>query len=84
MFPLEYQELQKELSTGLHPRLYPILAQHGADDLDMKLAQIAAYCEVALDGVYTLDERRKLCDILRERLVLLRERPPETQHIILQ
>ena len=76
-FPQEYIELQKELLTGYHPKLEKILTTNGgtADDVDLKLAQIAAYCSVILDGVYTLEERMRLCDILRKRLQYMRENP---------
>jgi hypothetical protein len=73
MFPQEYIELQKELMSGLHPKLEQILSVINADDIDMKLAHIAAYCEVVLDGTYDLDARRNLCDILTKRLVPMRE-----------
>lgn len=75
LFPTEYVELQKELMTGFHPKLESILAAHAVDDIDMKLAQIASYCGIVLDGTYTLEDRIKLCRILRERLILLRENP---------
>ena len=75
IFPAEYIALQRELITGYHPKLERILEQHGPEDIDMKLAQIAAYCSVGLDDVYTLDERRELCDLLRERLIPMRENP---------
>ena len=74
-FPQEYVELQKELLTGYHTKLVELLQKHPQGELDVILAEIATYCEVILDGTYTLEERRKLCDILRKRLVAKRERP---------
>ena len=76
-FPQEYIELQKELATGYHPQLEKILTINGgtSEDIDLKIAQIAAYCEVMLDGVYTLEERMRLCDILRKKLIEKRENP---------
>lgn len=74
LFPQEYIDLNAELLTGYHPKL-DFLAMYGMDDVDMKLAQIASYCEVMLDGDYTLENRIQLCKILRERLILLREIP---------
>lgn len=82
IFPDEYIALNREIATQNHPKLQAIIAQIGVDDLDMKLAQTAAYCEVMLDDVYSLHDRIKLCKILTEKLVLLRE-PEVTQSIIL-
>lgn len=81
IFPLEYQALNREVATGYHPKLEAILSTVGAEDLDMKLAQIAAYCGVMLDGVYTLDDRRELCAILWEKLQVLRENPHGTIYV---
>jgi hypothetical protein len=75
MFPKEYTDLHREIANGLHPKLLPIIALIGPDDLDMKLAHIAAYCEVMLDGDYSLRDRMNLCRILTEKLKLLREAP---------
>lgn len=73
-FPEEYLELQKELATGYHPKLGAILMTCAADDIDLKLAHIAYYCGVVLDGAYTLEDRVKLCEILRKRLLVKREK----------
>lgn len=73
LFPREYIQLNQELYTQYHPKLQRILEQFGPDEVDIKLAQIAAYCEVMLDGDYRLDDRIGLCKILYEKLVLLRE-----------
>ena len=83
IFPAEYIALQRELLTGYHPQLEKILEQHGPEDIDMKLAQIASYTGVILDDVYTLDERRKLCDLLRERLIPMRENPNKDVLIVM-
>ena len=82
-FPEGYIALNKELATGLHPKLEKLLANHLADEVDIKLAEIATYCSVALDGVYTLAERDKLCFILAGRLEVLRE-IPHIQNVIIQ
>lgn len=72
-FPEGFIALQKELATGLHPKLEKLLANHPADELDIRIAEIASYCQVALDGAYTIEERSNLCSILVGRLELLRE-----------
>lgn len=82
LFPQEYIDLQMELATDYHPKVQEILQGISYDDLDLKLAHIASYCEVMLDGVYTLESRITLCKILKEKLVLLRVYP-QAQTIIL-
>lgn len=74
-FPDGFIALNKELATGLHPKLEKLLANHPADEVDIRLSEIALYCQVALDGTYTLPERDKLCFILVGRLENLRELP---------
>lgn len=81
LFPKEYIDLDKELQSGYHPKL-AFINGYGMDEMDIKLAQIAAYCEVMLDGDYKLEDRIQLCGILKEKLVLKREYP-EAQNIIL-
>lgn len=73
-FPEAYIRLQKELATGLHEVLCENLAKQPIDELDVKLAIIASHCNVLLDGVYTLKEREKLCDILVQKLIEIRKR----------
>jgi hypothetical protein len=85
-FPEEYIALNKEMASGHHPDLERIIQVNGGDstDIDLKLAQTAAYCEVVLDGVYELDSRVNLCKILLQRLILKRKPlPGETSQIIL-
>lgn len=72
-FPENYVALNKELYSQNHPKLQAIVSQYPADEVDIKLAQIAAYCEIMLDGAYQVMERDQLCKILLERLILLRE-----------
>ena len=72
-FPEGYIALQRELATGLHPKLEKLLAKHPADEIDIRLAEVATYCQVALEGTYTIEERSNLCAILAGRLELLRE-----------
>ena len=72
-FPQEFIDLNREIACEKHPKLQAILAQYPADEIDIKLAQTASYCEVMLDGDYTLDNRVALCKILKDKLVLMRE-----------
>lgn len=80
IFPQEYIDLQRELMFQNHPKLIAILSTCGAEEIDLKLAHIASYCQVLMDGEYTLESRRNLCKILKEKLVLLRE--PENVIIV--
>ena len=54
LWPEEIIELNKELATGLHPKLEEKLKE--VDDFIERFAIIAAHCEVALDGLYTSDQ----------------------------
>ena len=76
LFPQEYIDLNKELSQD-HLKLHQIFAEAGCsmDDIDLKIALTAAYCEIQLNDIYTLDDRIKLCKILTQRLKLKREIP---------
>jgi len=78
LFPEGYIAINKELATGLHPRLTELLSNQPGDEVDIRLSVIATYCGIALDGTYTIEERDKLCFILAGRLEVLREIPPGT------
>ena len=83
LFPEGYIALNRELATRLHPKLEVLLKNHSVDDVDIKLAEIASYCSVVLDGTYTIEERDRLCFILAGRLEVLRE-IPDSQNIVIQ
>jgi hypothetical protein len=77
MLPEGYIALNKELATGLHPKLEKIFreAELPIEDVDMRLSLISGYCGIVLDGTYTVEERDKLCFLLAGRLEVLREAP---------
>lgn len=81
VFPQEYLDLDAELKTEYHPKL-DFLKNYPVDDMDIKLAQIAAYCEVILDGDYDIKDRVKVAGILVKKLKEKRE-VPGAQTIIL-
>lgn len=58
------QDLNAEILQ--HPALMELLSQH--TDPAMKLAHVAAYCGVMLDGAYIEEELNVLCDILNRKL----------------
>ncbi len=67
MFPQEVLELQVELQQ--HPDLLVKLCQlPPGSDLSDKIGEIAAYCEVILDGMYDNDSLLRLCGILLKKL----------------
>lgn len=83
-FPEGFITLQRELATGLHPKLIKLLQNHPQGEIDTIIAEIATYCQVVLNGTYTLEERANLCAVLAGRLEVLREIPrDEGQKIIL-
>lgn len=60
--------LNKELAQDGHESLWPLLAKYPATEFEMRLAEVAAYCEIILDGVYDAGEVDKLCEILTRKL----------------
>ena len=74
-FPEEYIALQRELATGLHPVLETRLSRISVEEIDFKLAAIAQYCDIVLDGEYSLEDRMKLCALLTKKLIDKRVRP---------
>jgi hypothetical protein len=80
-FPEGLIALQKELATGLHPQLEKLLANHPANEWEIKIAEIATYCGVLLDDTYHKEDFNKLGFILAGRLEVLRE-IPKAQNII--
>lgn len=55
-----------------HPELLELLSDHHPDDWEVKLAHIAVYCEVILDGDYLENQIEQLCGILTEKLITKR------------
>lgn len=60
------QRLQQELTH--HPVLQEYLGNHPASEFEVKLAEIATYCEVALDGIYDAYDIDRLADIFTKKL----------------
>jgi hypothetical protein len=71
LFPECFIQLQAELTH--HPRLQEILQQQPGTEWEIRLAQIAHYCSVILDGDYLPEDVERVCEILRIKLVELRE-----------
>lgn len=84
LLPEPLIELNKELATGLHPKLEKDLAAIGGSDdaFIERFATIAAYCGVALDGMYTSDQMVAMVEMFfLPRLVGKRENPNPTIYI---
>ena len=71
IFPEPFIQLNRELVH--HPQLQQLLSNHPAHEWEIRLAEIAVYCEVVLDGDYTPEQIEKLCEILRIKLIARRE-----------
>lgn len=75
-WPAEIIELNRELANGLHPKLQKILHDlHSSTSFPERIAHIAAYCDMVLDGMYSIEQISELCEKLIPRLQAKRERP---------
>lgn len=71
IWPDELIQLNRELVN--HPKLMERLANHPMAEWEVKIAEIAQYCEVIVDGTYMPEEITKLAGILYTKLLLRRE-----------
>lgn len=62
MWPQEYIDLAKEVQYHQIPGVNP------QKDIYENVANIAAYCEVILDGIYSPEDFKKICSNLTEKL----------------
>lgn len=63
-FPESMLALNEEVQH--HPKLQELMSQH--DDMETKLAEIAAYCGIVLDGYYSGKDLEHLAHILTMKL----------------
>lgn len=61
-------ELQKELAHQDHEELWHLVSNHPPQEFELRLAEIATYCELILDDYYSQEDLDKICDILTKRL----------------
>lgn len=59
-------ELSKEVAN--HPKLLDKLTAVNSQDFDDRLAVIAAYCNIALDDIYTQKDIDSICELCIARL----------------
>lgn len=55
-----------------HPELIPLLSKHPYSEFELKILEIATYCEVIVEGTYTPEDLNKLADILTQKLIAKR------------
>ena len=67
MFPEELIQLRIEIDH--HPDLLAILHAQSDKDVYIQICEIAAYCEIVVDGTYTRDDIIRLCKICLDKLV---------------
>lgn len=78
MFP-EYL-IRLNVETSKHPILMERLANHLMAEWEVKLAEIANYCDVVLDGDYMPEDIENICNILYRKLIAKR---PASKEIII-
>lgn len=61
-FPPEVQALTAEIYN--HRDLLVVLAEQSDKDFYMQLCEVAAYCNVLLEGTYTRDDIVEICEKL--------------------
>ena len=66
MFSPVRQALNREIIN--HPTLMEKLRQQPTAEFEIRLASIAAYCGIALDGEYRQEEIDKICALCLEEL----------------
>lgn len=71
IWPEELIQLNRE--TVRHPKLMELLANHPSAEWEVKIAEIALYCEVIVDGDYMPEQMVQLAGILLKKLIERRE-----------
>lgn len=66
LFPESYNALQLEILN--HPRLCKLIANHPPQEFELRLAEIATYCEVVLDGLYDERDLDNICQLCWKKL----------------
>jgi hypothetical protein len=77
-YPPNAIALNKELASGLHPKLAKQLDLSNSTNAAERLGVVAAYCMIELDGMYDDESLERLCGILVPLLEKIRERNPDS------
>lgn len=79
IWPDEVIQLNRELASGLHPKLEANLSQIPDADFAERFSRIATYCDIVMDGMYEVET---LCQVIKNeilpRLERRRENPNKT------
>jgi hypothetical protein len=67
MFPEVAIRMNEEILNN-HPELTKILSRYPGRDLEVKVATVAAYCNVAVDGDFKEKELESLFELLYKKL----------------
>ena len=67
IWPDEFIALNTEITN--HPDLVELLANHPAMEWEIRLAEIALFCEVIVDGDYLPEQMQQLAGILYRKLI---------------
>lgn len=78
IFPEEFIQLNREILN--HPDLQVRLANHPAGEWEIKIAEIALFCDVIVNGDYLPEEMTNLAGILTKRLI---ERRKDNRSILI-
>lgn len=65
-FPEPLNQLRQEIDH--HPDLLTILSIQQDKDVYIQISEIAAYCDIVLDGTYTREDIVELCELCVKRL----------------
>lgn len=66
-FPESALVLDEEIKKN-HPALANVLAQYPNRPLEVKIAAVAAYCNIMVDGYFTENDLKQLIDLLLKKL----------------
>lgn len=72
-FPEEYFQLSKEISR--HPELVERINNHPANEFEIRLAEVASYLGIILDGDYMPEDLVRLAKIMTVKLADKRVAP---------
>lgn len=65
-------DLAREVQN--HEELQLLLSKHPDGELELRLLEIACYCEVVVEGDYTPEDLHRLAEILKNKLIAKRIR----------
>lgn len=65
-FPEPLIQLRQEIDH--HPDLLVLLSVQSDKDVYIQISEIAAYCDIVLDGTYTREDIVELCELCIKRL----------------